>query len=253
MYSLLFGCGRAVEHETRLFRPFRPVAFYRSCYFAEVVFGSRAGVPPSEMLMSAPPGMAVWRRGLAGVPSKFEHPSMETIRDSIPRASSSSACGVCQNLSLSPRDARGCVLSPAGTPHRSPSKQTFAAASWSSSSSTSGQRSRVSASSLSPSCHAAGFGLASPRGTTDYMPFTLAQDAEFSKEVVRSERRASSAVQQRQFGRVASSPRAHVDLAAVFPTPPPRPTAGTTGPFVSPAPPSRPYYGSTGRIFQRGS
>lgn len=41
------------------------------------------------------------------------------------------------------------------------------------------------------------------------MPFALAPDTAFFKEVIRSERRAAACAQQRSFGRVASS-QAHM-------------------------------------------
>ena len=229
-------------------------------------FWSVRRTPTGQMLMTAPPGKAVWRRGLASTPPEFLHPSMETIRTSIIWRPNSPSSPRGPN---SPRSPNGCspqhfaagVLSPA--PSRcSPSKQTIARrqAAFAVSSG--------SASSVSPSCHAAGFGLGSSRGANDYMPYALAPDTAFFKEVIRSERRACSrAAQQRQFGRVASSAHSQVDLAAAFPMSPCRPTAGTItafptsprrhtagtyGPFASVVPPSRPSYGSTGNVFQRG-
>ena len=201
------------------------------------------------MEMTAPPGKAVWRRGLAGMPTAHWHPSMETIRTSLQWPNT-------PQRPPSRRAVAGCVLSPARQPPRPHSKQTLFAtstsqSSYSSCSSGPTVAANCSASSLSPSCRAAGFGLGSSRGATDYMPFAFAADAEFFKEVVRSERRASNrADQQRQFGRVASS-QVHVGLAAAFPTPPPRATAGTIGPLASLGPPARHRHGSVGKVFQR--
>jgi hypothetical protein len=214
-----------------------------------------------RMLMSAPPGEAVWRRGVATHTTRelYPHPSMETIRTSIRRPNSPS----------SPNGrTSGCTLSPARSPpsRRSPSKHTLGTSASRSSlgscctTATCSARSPFatssgSASSVSPSCHAAGFGLGSSRGATDYMPFALAPDTAFFKEVVRSERRAAACAQQRSFGRVAPSQglaSGHVRLATAFPASPARPIAGTTSPFASVAPPARPSFESTGRVFQRG-
>ena len=229
----------------------------------------RRGVPPVvlRMLMSAPPGEAVWRRGSQTArPELYQHPSMETIRASLRRPNSPSS-----------PSARSTGCTPARSPpsRRSPSKQTPGTPASRSSlgsccSTATGSRgqspfaaSSGSASSVSPSCHAAGFGLGSSRGATDYMPFALAPDTAFFKEVIRSERRAAACAQQRSFGRVASS-QAHllasghvrvVNLATAFPASPARPIAGTMSPFASVAPPARPNFGSTGRsspVFHRG-
>ena len=149
--------------------------------------------------MSAPPGEAVWRRGIAArrTPELYQHPSMETIRSSLRRPNSPS----------SPNGRNtGCTLSPARSPpsRRSPSKQTpgtpairsSLGSCCSTATCSRGQSpfaaSSGSASSVSPSCHAAGFGLGSSRGATDYMPFALAPDTAFFKEVIRSERRAAA-------------------------------------------------------------
>ena len=237
----------------------------RSCPTREVVISPSENATCLRMLMSAPPGEAVWRRGIAArrTPELYQHPSMETIRSSLRRPNSPS----------SPNGRNtGCTLSPARSPpsRRSPSKQTLGSSasrsslgSCCSTATCSGRSpfaaSTGSASSVSPSCHAAGFGLGSSRGATDYMPFALAPDTAFFKEVVRSERRAAACA-QRSFGRVAPT-QAHmlasghvrvVNLATAFPASPARPTAGTTSPFPSVAPPARPSFGSTGRVFQRG-
>ena len=171
--------------------------------------GRRRAKRPFGMLMTAPPGEAVWRRGIATAPSELhQHPSMEAIRTSLRRPNSPS----------SPNERSGCTLSPARSPpsRRSPSKQALSGSasrsSLASCCSAASCRARApfsvssaSASSVSPSCHAAGFGLGSSRGATDYMPFALAPDTAFFKEMVRNERRAAARAQQRSFGRLAQS------------------------------------------------
>ena len=171
--------------------------------------GRRRARRPSGMLMTAPPGEAVWRRGVATAPPELhQHPSMEAIRASLRRPNSPS----------SPNERSGCTLSPARSPpsRRSPSKQALSGSasrsSLASCCSAASCRARApfsvssaSASSVSPSCHAAGFGLGSSRGATDYMPFALAPDTAFFKEMVRNERRAAARAQQRSFGRLAQS------------------------------------------------
>ena len=192
------------------------------------------------MLMVERPGTAIWRTGLAGAPLVLPaHP----VNAALSRSTSASSLG---SSKLSRHPSQPDSLRIPSRPYTR--RGLFTSASQASLGSFTGagvQHKLVSASSLSPSCHVAGHGLASSRGPTDYMPFALAQDAAFFQEIVRSERRGraqSAAAARRQFGQTTASTQAAVQLATAFPA-----AAGAAAPPAALSVPVRRRLNDTGR------